>query len=132
MEKSFTVFGVAFWTEDGNFRRVQDYLKQQGFVNSSSWNLRYKDEPWFDDTLVYEEKGVGLFRCTFHRQLYPGSNSPNFEFKYWDNRLSSEQQERDPMRRFIFEIYKMLRPIRVTDYGCRDINLESLAEAGEL
>ena len=137
---TFTIYGVSFWTDINNFRRVQDYLKNEGFVNSNTWDLQYKDEFWFDDTLVYEENGVGLFRCSFHRSNILMSNNPNFEFKYWESKLvelglrdkDSKVLIRDPMRRYIFEIYKMLSPVRVTNNRIEDINLESLAKAGEL
>jgi len=122
MKRLDTLLGVVFWTDIENFRRVQDFLKnEQGFVNALGWDPRYKDEYWFDDCLVYQEDGEGVYRTSFHRKNAEG---PCFEFKYWDNRLTDEQKGRDPMRLVVLAIYEMLKPVRVTDYNLEEVLIE--------
>jgi hypothetical protein len=118
-----TLEGVVFWTEISNFRKVQLLLKGKGFVNSNTWPTKLKEElgERFDDTLVYEENNVGLYRCSFHRDHQDG---PCFEFKYWDSKLNPDQKNRDPMKPVVLEIYGLLKPVRVTNYAVDEILID--------
>lgn len=119
-----TLEGVVFWTDVSNFKRIQDFLIEKGFVNSKAWPVESKEElgELFNDTLVYEEKGIGLYRCSFNRKH---QNGPLFEFKYWESELTQEQKDRDPMKPVVIEIYRMLKPIRVTDYNLSELDLDT-------
>ena len=117
-----TLEGVVFWTEISNFRKIQDLLKDKhGFVNARGWDEKYKDEEWFDDCLVYEENGDGLYRCLFHRQHQDGTN---LKFKYWESKLTPEQLERDPMLEVVLEVYEMLKPVQVTNYAIEEFSMD--------
>lgn len=120
-----TLEGVVFFTDESNFRRVQDFLKNShGFVNGNDW-AQYKNTKWYDDTLVYEENNKGLYRCSFHRpENFTVNSGPNLEFKYWEDRLSTEQLAQDPMRTVVIEVYEMLKPVRVTNYAIEEIVID--------
>jgi len=131
MEKPLdTRLGVVFWTDVPSFRQIQDLLKEKhGFVNARGWDQKFKDDEWFDDTLVYEENGNGVYRCSFHRPLdgMKNPNEPNLEFKYFPKGeraigvTDDGKLQRDPMRDVVLEVYELLKPVRVTDYGCEDV-----------
>ena len=122
-----TLVGVVFWTDESIFRKVQLFLKERGFVNSNSWDPKDEGEFWWDDTLVYEENSVGLYRCSFHRKHQEG---PCLEFKYWERRLrgmgilKGRQLARDPLRDIVLEVYEMLKPVKITNYVCEEFALE--------
>lgn len=119
-----TLHGVVFLTGVSNFKKIQDFLRSVGFVNSDTWPIEKKAEmgELFDDVLIYEEEGIGLYRCSFHRQYIGGH--PLFEFKYWERRLTPEQKSRDPMKPIVLEIYRMLKPVKVTSYNFDEFDLD--------
>lgn len=124
-----TLEGIVFWTEVSNFRKVQLFLKDKGFVNCNDWPIELKEElgERFDDTLVYEENGVGLYRCSFHRGY---QSEPCLEFKYWEVKLKKlgiledKTLTKDPMGSVVLEVYNLLKPVRVTNYAVDEISLE--------
>lgn len=125
-----TLEGVVFWTDTSNFRKVQELLKDKyNFVNARTWDTKFKDEYWFDDCLVYEENGNGLFRCSFHR-IYPDAKNfkpcdEHLDFKYFhSNKLSTELLVKDPLREVVLNVYDLLKPVRVTNYGFEEFSME--------
>jgi hypothetical protein len=111
---------VYFWTNLQNLERVHSMLKENfGMVGPKDDYHRRSEK----DILVYEEQKNGIYRVHFK---YMHKEGPNIGFRYWRASLTPAIRERDPMKDALRNTYELLKPVKVTDIGSRDIDLELL------
>jgi hypothetical protein len=111
--------GIIMWTDASKFESIRNVLKTEfGLVAPTGKDWSEKE------VLVYERpKGNGIYRVhliTNHRL------GPYISFEYWEHALKKEECDDDPIKTTIKRIYGLLKPVKVTNAGIKEINLDKI------
>ncbi|MBR9691750.1 hypothetical protein GOV06_03100 [Candidatus Woesearchaeota archaeon] len=135
---------VVFWTDESNFEGIKAVLRDEfGLVAPT-----IADEERLRRQLVWEDdSNVGRYRVNFapeHKQMRMDdpktgkvryitidnfTSGAKVAFRYWSQRLDEETEKKDPMKTAYLKIYESLKPVKVTDFVCEDIDLEVLLDS---
>ena len=97
--------GLAYWGEfEEKFPEIEQILRKE-FGLVSAW---IPNQP----CLVSEENGMGLWRVHFRKngEFCGQKVSCAISFKYWQNRATNLDFERDPMRHAAEKVYSIIKP----------------------
>lgn len=120
------LLGAVFWTEVENFGKVKEYLRREHGLVAPTWPDGSLDQSAMESYLVYEDGNLvlgprkGVYRANFRTEH---SHGPHIGFRYWRSRLNRRIETEDPMRHAMLGTYEILKPVEVTDWVLKPIDL---------
>jgi hypothetical protein len=130
-------YQVVFWTPKDTFENVKALLKDKYRLVAPT----IADAERLDRQLVWEdEQGIGRFRVNFsygqkimRKDIFNSGEArfvrrtdegaqPNIIFRYWSRRLDASALNNDPMLHPYLDVYRLLKPVKVTEFDSIDIS----------